>query len=147
MHVRAPSRPPLRKPDMTTARYFDTGELISLAHQSSRIDTPCSCQKSQLAGWSTQPLSLPDAQLHDIGTLAEMDPEAASYEEYLPEGTQYASDNAPIAPRYFPYNRCAVSECVICKRCFLRYTEGGGYFVDKRIRQLDPDVIVDVALP
>lgn len=132
---------------MTTVRYIDTPELIALAQRSSQIEAACTCQKSRLAGWSTQPLSLPDAQLKDIGTLAEMDPEAASYEEYLPEGLHYSSDNAPIAPRYFPYNRCAVSECVSCARCFLRYTEGGGYFVDKRIRQLNPEVIVDVALP
>jgi len=132
---------------MTTARYIDISELMALAHRSSRIQASCTCQKSRLMGWSSQPLSLPDAQLRDIGTLAEMDPQAASYEEYLPAGIQYTSDNAPIAPRFFPYNRCAVSECVSCERCFLRYTEGGGYFVDKRIRQLDPNVIVDAALP
>ena len=93
------------------------------------------------------PLSLPEAQLRDVGTLAEMDPEAAGYEEYLPPGTSYATDNAPIAPRYFPYNRCAIAQCVSCGRYFLRYTEGGGYFVDKRIRQLDPTLIIDAPLP
>lgn len=131
---------------MTTVRYIDTAELMALAQRTALVHTACSCQKSRLTGWSSQPLSLPDAQLRDLGTLAQVDPEAASYEEYLPSGTQYTSDDAPIAPRYFPYNRCTVSECINCQRCFLRYMEGGGYFVDKRIRQIDPRVIVDRAL-
>jgi hypothetical protein len=67
----------------------------------------------------------------------------ATYDEYHPAGTRYASDDAPIAPRHFPYNRCNVSRCVTCGRLYLRYQEGGGYFIDQRIRALDPALIVD----
>lgn len=128
---------------MTLLRHLDVSAFLDLAMQAGAVTQPCSCQQSRLAGWASMPLSLPDTQLHDIGTLAETDPEEASYEEFLPPGTDYWSDDAPIAVRHFPYNRCTVAECVLCKRVYLRYTEGGGYFVDRRIRQVDPGLIVD----
>ena len=46
-----------------------------------------------------------------------------------------------IAPAYFPYNRCDVWTCVQCARPFLRYTEYGGYYVEQRIRELDPGLL------
>jgi hypothetical protein len=123
---------------------IDLPVLRDLAVRSAAVTAACSCQKSALAGWTSMPLSLPDAQLRVLGTLATKDPEEAGYEEYLPNGVRYASEDAPIAPAYFPYNRSTVSECLSCGRCYLRYTEGGGYFVDNRIRLLDPSLIVDV---
>jgi hypothetical protein len=131
---------------MPLLRHLDLPEFTDLAVHAASITQPCSCQQSRLAGWASMPLSLPDTQLLDVGTLAETDPEDASYEEFLPAGTNYWSDNAPIAVRHFPYNRCAVSECLLCKRLYLRYTEGGGYFVDRRIRQVDPALIADHTL-
>jgi len=34
----------------------------------------------------------------------------------------------------------------VCGRCYLRYTEGGGYFVDQRIRLLKASLLADAAL-
>ncbi|MDR5753100.1 MULTISPECIES: hypothetical protein [unclassified Caballeronia] len=107
---------------------------------------PCGCTKTPLDGWQSQPLSLDETQFREIGTLApENDPEP-TFSEYLPAKTNYWSADAPIAPRYFPYNRCSVWECSVCGRLYLRYTEGGGYFVDRRIRAVRAALIEDVPL-
>jgi hypothetical protein len=39
-----------------------------------------------------------------------------------------------------------VWECSVCGRLYLRYTEGGGYFVDRRIRAVSANLIEDVPL-
>ena len=127
--------------------YLDTATLIDLARRAeARTPGPCACMKTPLDGWQSQPLSLDETQLREIGTLmAEYDPEP-TFAEYLPGKIGYWSADAPIAPRYFPYNRCGVWECSSCGRLYLRYTEGGGYFVDRRIRAVRLDLIEDVAL-
>jgi hypothetical protein len=51
--------------------------------------------------------------------------------------------DAPIAPAYFPYNRCDLWQCRACPRAYLRYTEYGGYYEDERIRALDPALVDD----
>jgi hypothetical protein len=95
---------------------------------------------------TAQPLSLDEAQFREIGTLvSEHDPEP-TFAEYLPGKINYWSADAPIAPRYFPYNRCGVWACSSCGRLYLRYTEGGGYFVDRRIRAVRWNLIEDVSL-
>jgi len=71
----------------------------------------------------------------------------ATVAEFHPEGTDYWAPQAPIAPRYFPFNRCDAWECSVCSRVYLRYTEGGGYFVDQRIRALTHAALVDAPLP
>jgi hypothetical protein len=40
-----------------------------------------------------------------------------------------------------------VAQCTVCGRCALRYVEAGGYYVEPRIRALDPRLIVDVPAP
>lgn len=48
---------------------------------------------------------------------------------------------------YFPYNRCN-EQCGECERVYLRYAEGGGYYVEQRIRALnDPLLITDKPVP
>jgi hypothetical protein len=91
-------------------------------------------------------ISVPQNQLRDIGTLVQGDEQALTLDEYHPEGTHYWSLGAPIAPRYFPSNRCKVSQCTSCGRCFLRYTESGAYHIEERVRYLDPALIVDAPL-
>ncbi|MDR5733790.1 hypothetical protein QCE47_15760 [Caballeronia sp. LZ025] len=127
--------------------YLDTATLIDLARAAeARAPGPCACTKTPLDGWQSQPLSLDETQLREIGTLLhEEDPEP-TFAEYLPGKLDYWSADAPIAPRYFPYNRCGVWECSSCGRLYLRYTEGGGYFVDRRIRALRLALIEDVSL-
>jgi hypothetical protein len=70
-----------------------------------------------------------------------------TFEEFHPEGTRYESPLAPIAPAFFPYNRCDVFSCSRCDRLLLRYTEFGGYYVDHRVRALNADLVVDAPLP
>lgn len=50
--------------------------------------------------------------------------------------------DAPVAPQHFPYNRCRVWACAACGRGFVQYTEYGGYYVDHRLRQIDPARVV-----
>jgi hypothetical protein len=124
--------------------YVDAAALITLAKQAEETaTTPCTCTKTPLEGWQSQPLSLDDAQLTEIATLMREDDPEPTFSEYRPDNVQYWSPDAPIAPRYFPYNRCGVWACSQCGRLYLRYTEGGGYFVDKRIRALRSQRIVD----
>jgi hypothetical protein len=127
--------------------HLDTATLIDLARRAeARAPGPCACARTPLDGWHSQPLSLDETQLREIGTLLpEHDPEP-TFSEYLPGKTDYWSADAPIAPRYFPYNRCGVWECSSCGRLYLRYIEGGGYFVDRRIRAVRLALIEDVPL-
>jgi hypothetical protein len=131
---------------MTTPSVPDFAALTELADRSERVSIHCSCATTPTEGWQTLPLSMPVAQLSEVATLATGDEDEPTFAEYHPNGTRYWSVDAPIAPRYFPYNRCSVSECTVCGRCYLRYTEGGGYFVDQRIRLLRASVLVDAAL-
>jgi hypothetical protein len=130
-------------------QHLDAAALIALARRAEQTDPPpCTCTKTPLAGWQSQPLSIDERQLEQVGTLmsaAENEAEP-TFAEYLPDGMRYWSDDAPIAPKYFPYNRCGVWKCKLCGRLYLRYTEGGGYFVDQRIRALNSNLIEDVPL-
>ncbi|AWV03864.1 hypothetical protein DM992_32320 [Burkholderia sp. JP2-270] len=128
---------------MSQLPYLDHDALLKLAAEAAHVTQPCTCTKTSLAGWTSLPLSLPDAQLTEVATLAPPGDAEPTYAEYHPAGTRYASDDAPIALRHFPYNRCIVSRCRSCGRLFLRYQEGGGYFIDQRIRALDPALVVD----
>jgi hypothetical protein len=128
-------------------RYLNAAALFELAQSAERAEAaPCACTKTPLDGWQSQPLSLDERQLEQIGTLAPEDDPEPTFSEYLPGDLRYWSDAAPIAPRYFPYNRCGVWKCLHCGRLYLRYTEGGGYFVDQRIRALKSHLIEDVPL-
>ncbi|WP_109477500.1 hypothetical protein [Paraburkholderia sp. C35] len=128
-------------------RYVDAAALIALAQQAELNATAaCSCTKTPLDGWQSQPLSLDESQLVEIATLMREDDPEPTFAEYRPDNVQYWSPEAPIAPRYFPYNRCGVWECSTCGRLYLRYTEGGGYFVDRRIRALKSERVVDAGL-
>ncbi|KAF1026295.1 MAG: hypothetical protein GAK40_01272 [Burkholderia plantarii] len=126
---------------------LDANALRELAERAeAHPDTPCDCRKTSLDGWQSQPLSLDESRLTQIGTLRG-DPDAEpSYQEYLPNGLGYGSPDAPIAPRHFPYNQCDVWACADCGRLLLRYVEGGGYFVDRRVRAVRSALIVDAAL-
>jgi len=116
--------------------------LRALARSSAAVSAPCNCTGSDAHGWISLPLSLPETQLEDVGTLVE-DPYAEpGFTEYHPDGTRYDSPAAPIAPRHYPFNRCTVARCTACGRHYLRYMEAGGYFVDRRIRALDNAALV-----
>ncbi len=126
--------------------FLDFPALSSLAAASAAISHPCSCNKVALLAWQSLPMSLELDAFEEIGTLVKDPYLEATFAEYHPHGTRYDSAAAPIAPRYFPYNRSQAARCIDCRRCYLRYNEAGGYFTDLRIRALQPELLVDAAL-
>lgn len=125
---------------------IDFAGLQRLAEASAAVSVPCSCHDAALLAWRALPLTLELDQFEEVASLVE-DPYAdATFAEYHPNGTRYDSDDAPIAPRYYPANLSHVLRCVKCNRHYLRYTEGGGYFSELRMRALRPSLLVDAAL-
>jgi hypothetical protein len=122
---------------------LDFPALFALAARSDTVDIPCECAIHPADGWISHPATLDPAQLVAVGTLVEDPFVEATFAEYHPGGTRYDSPEAPIAPRWYPYNRCEVAHCRDCGRAFLRYVEAGGYFVDPRIRALRAARLVD----
>lgn len=107
--------------------------------------TPAGCGCAALAarGWEsiTGPIQAP--LLKPLGTLRDPDDAEPTVVEFHRDGSRYESAHAPIAPAWFPYNRCDVWACVQCGRGFLQYTEFGGYYVDHRLREIHPALVVD----
>lgn len=107
---------------------------------------PCSCNDAALLAWQAVPLSLELGQFEQVASLVD-DPFAEpTFAEFHPDGTRIDSEDAPIAPRYYPSNRSHVARCIKCGRLYLRYTEAGGYFSEVRMRALQPPLLVDAAL-
>ena len=104
------------------------------------------CAALVCPGWESMPGSFDRSQLRRVGTLRPDGDDEPTLQEHHPAGTHAWSADAPIAPAFFPYNRCDVWLCVACSRPFLRYTEYGGYYEDERVRELNPDLI-DEAKP
>ena len=121
-------------------------ELMALARASGGVARACTCAIDTCREWARVPADFPQAQMRPAGTLV-ADPYAdPTFAEYHPGGTGYWSSDAPIAPRWFPYNRCTVQQCTVCGRAALTYVEAGGYYVEPRIRALDPRLLVDAPL-
>lgn len=100
----------------------------------------CACARLQCAGWESvgQPVTGP--LLKHVGTLRDPAIEEPTVEEW--PGSRFWSADAPISALHFPCNRCEVWACAACGRGFLQYTEHGGYYVDHRLRQIDPALVV-----
>lgn len=124
----------------------DFPTLAQLAAASLAVTVRCSCSTVPLGAWQKLPTSLDLENLEEIGTLVDDPYDEPTYSEYHPQGTRYESEDAPIAPRYFPANRSQVLRCRACGRHFLRYNEAGGYFTELRIRALDPALLVDAMI-
>jgi hypothetical protein len=106
---------------------------------------PCeACASLACPGWEAVPGGFDQRLLQRLGTLRRPDDEDPTLTEYHPAGTNTWSRDAPIAPSFFPYNRSEAWRCVRCARPFLRYTEYGGYYVEQRIRDLRPELVVDL---
>jgi hypothetical protein len=124
---------------------LETMDIAALAATSAAVTLPCACAQHDLAAWTRVPLDFPDDLLRQAGTLVDDPYGDPTYAEFHPDGTTYWSPDAPIAPRFYPYNRCSVFQCSACGRCFLKYVEAGGYYVEPRIRALDPRLVIDPA--
>ena len=100
----------------------------------------CGCRVLVCAGWEsiTQPLGAPP--LRCLGTLRQPGDDEPPPDEW--PGSRYWAADAPISPRHFPYNRCAVRACVGCGQGFLQYIEFGGHYIDHRLRRIDPAQVV-----
>jgi len=104
----------------------------------------CQCALGTCASWeSITEERWPAPQLEAVATLRDPDLYEPTFEEHHPAGTRYESADAPIALKFFPFNRCDVWHCKLCDKHLLRYTEFGGYYIDHRVRTLDPALITD----
>lgn len=126
---------------------IDFAALTEMAQASAAVTAPCSCTDVPLTAWQAVPLTLDAFRLEDVGTLRDDPYVEPTFVEYHPAGTRYDSDNAPIAPQFYPFNRCTVARCTLCGRYYLRYNEAGGYFTELRIRALQPALLVDAPAP
>jgi hypothetical protein len=126
---------------------IDFATLKQLAGASAAVAVACSCKTEPLLAWQKLPMTLELDRVEEVATLVEDPYDDPTYTEYHPNGTHYDSEDAPIAPRYYPFNRCQVARCMNCGRHYLRYNEAGGYFTELRIRALQPQLLVDAALP
>ena len=132
---------------------LDAQALKALAQAAS--SKSCQCPLGPCSGWeSVTEDRWPTPRLTAVGSLRADTADGehaqggeATFEEFHPQGTRYDSPLAPIAPQFFPYNRCDVFSCSRCDRLLLRYTEFGGYYVDHRVRALNADLVVDAPLP
>ena len=101
------------------------------------------CSAIKAPGWEALPGTFDASALRKVATLRRAEVEDPTLEEFHPAGTRSWSPDAPIAPAYFPYNRCDVWQCASCGRPFLRYTEYGGYYVEERVRELHAALVAD----
>lgn len=129
---------------MSVDQIIEAGALVELAGGVARHPT-CSCLKHDLKGWANWPVGYRDEDFRLIGTLARHPPEESTLDEYHPCATSYWSVDAPIAPRFYPYNQSTVWACRHCTRVYLRHNDDGAYHVAPRIRLLQAELIVDAA--
>ena len=116
--------------------------LLQVAQRGDAADACSHCAALACPGWESMPGGFAREALQRVGTLRLADVEEPTLDEHHPNGTRTGSVNAPIAPAFFPYNRCDVWQCCTCQRAFLRYTEYGGYYEDERVRALNAALVV-----
>lgn len=138
--------------DYLTGRFapapaLDADEIERIAREAARPARDCDCALRACVGWESVSASLDESRLARLGIVAPVQACEPTWQEYHPHGTRYGSPDAPIALGHFPYNRCEIWQCTDCGRAFLRYTEAGGYFVDRRIRALSDALIVRTVPP
>ena len=100
----------------------------------------CACARQVCPGWESVTAPLKEPLLRRLGSLRVPGDDEPTLDEV--PGSRYWAADAPVAPDFFPYNRCEVWACAGCGRGFLQYTEYGGYYVDHRLRQIDPTRVV-----
>jgi hypothetical protein len=127
--------------------HLDAQRLKDLAEAARGLRGCAACAPLQAPGWESVPAGSDTRLLQPLGTLrapaanADAPAEEPTWQEHHPHGTRTDSPDAPIAPAFHPYNRSELHACKACGKLFLRYTEGGGYYVDARVRELNPDLI------
>jgi hypothetical protein len=105
------------------------------------------CARLRGSAWESvsEPLAAPAYEL--LGSLRDASLDEPTLEERhadTPEGrTHYWHPRAPLALHHYPCNRCTAWRCPSCQRGFVQYTEAGGYYLDHRVRAIDPALIED----
>lgn len=127
--------------------FIDVETLKNLAQRALSTAHSCHCQRRDLEGWADWPVSFHEHDFAQVGTLARYAPEESIIKEFHPAGTSYWSSNAPIAPRFYPYNQSTVWQCRSCERVYLRHNDDGAYHVAPRIRLVSPTLIMDAPHP
>ena len=136
--------------DTSNLPWLDFNTLKRWADEAAQQPPCAACARLLRPGWESLAQADQAAHLQACGTLradphSEPDSEP-SLSEYHPAGTRYWSPEAPIAPGWFPYNRCELWRCSSCAQAFLRYTEYGGYYQEARIRALQAGLLVDAGV-
>ncbi|MDB5966880.1 MAG: hypothetical protein JWQ72_3380 [Polaromonas sp.] len=127
---------------MTELLDADKLKALAVSARNSGGTAACSCALGACPGWeSFTEDRWPKERTTAVGTLRDPGIYEPTAEECHPQGTRYGSSDAPIAVGFFPYNLCDVHSCATCHRVLLRYTEFGGYYVDHRVREVDPGLI------
>ena len=127
---------------MSSLPFLDTAQ--ALRERMPERATACECALQRCAGWdSLSDAEWPHADLPALATLRDPSLDEPTFAEHHPHGTRYESADAPVALKFFPYNRCEVHACGRCGHTVLRYTEFGGYYVDRRARRIGPDAVLD----
>ncbi|MEO8279062.1 MAG: hypothetical protein ABI564_05185 [Ideonella sp.] len=123
-----------------TVPVLNADALIAMANRYAATASACSvCSALVCQGWESMPAGFASSVLRHTATLKRPDVDDPTLNEHHPAGTNLWSADAPIAPAFYPFNRCDVWQCSACSRPFLRYTEYGGYYQDDRIRELHAD--------
>ena len=131
---------------MSTLPFLDTAQ--ALRDRMAASPAPCPCALQRCAGWdSLSDAEWPSDQLQAVASLRDPRIDEPTFAEHHPQGTRYESADAPVALKFFPYNRCEVFACQRCQQTVLRYTEFGGYYVDQRARRIGPASVLDDAQP
>ena len=133
---------------MPNIPFVSAADLQALPAIDPGASRPACCASVRALGWESLPAGFDETAFRRIGTLRNADPEAPEVlDEYHPAGTRMWSPDAPVAPRFLPYNQSELWACATCGKAFLRYAESGGYYHEDRIRELDPALVVDAPLP
>lgn len=115
-------------------------ELLAIACEAEGRHPCQTCAPLVCPGWEQLPAGFAESDLQRLGTLRVGEDEPG-WDEYHPSGTRLWSADAPIAPGFHPYNRSEVWACARCARPFLRWTEFGGYYEDRRVRELQAALV------
>lgn len=117
-------------------------QVLDLARAQGERATCNDCSSYVSPGWDSFPSTASEVALQCLGALWLPGDDEPTLEELRAPGIDQWSPQAPIALAFHPYNRCEVWCCRHCGKPFLRYTEYGGYYEDRRIRELDPRLVV-----
>jgi hypothetical protein len=123
-------------------RFLDAEALRAAVAAPARSPDCPHCTALRHAGWESMPGPVGVPQLEPVGTLRDPAVDEPTFEEFHPQGTRFWDAQAPVATRFYPYNRCEVWRCPQCRCGFLQYQEAGGYYSDHRLRRIDPALIV-----